>query len=444
MLGDIFVGLIDQSVTSFNEDLISFLNQSVSPYHAVLDISRQLMEANFVQLEEKKIWDLQPGGKYFVVRGGSSIAAFVIGSKSPPEDGIRLLGAHTDSPVLTIKPQPEIEKDGLLQLGVEVYGGALLNPWFDRDLSVAGRVSFSIDNESVLGSSVIDFKRPVAFIPSLAIHLDRDANSNRTINSQKHIVPVIMQLSDAGSVDFRNYLKQTLIKDNALLKVDNVLDYDLVLYDTQPASFVGLKKEFIASARLDNLLSCYSCLRAMLESNFSYSSMLIFNDHEEVGSGSSIGAQGPFLKSVLRRLCGNEEAFIRSSQSSILISTDNAHAVHPNYSDRHDKNHSPRLNEGPVIKINANQRYATNSKTAGLFRMLADSVGVPVQTFVMRSDMRCGSTIGPISAMETGISTLDVGAPTLGMHSIRELAGYKDAQSLAMVLRAVLDCSQLD
>jgi aspartyl aminopeptidase len=364
-----------------------------------------------------------------------------VGAKSQPEKGIRLLGAHTDSPVLAVKPQPDIKKEGLLQIGVEVYGGALLNPWFDRDLSVAGRVSF-LEEGNFLRSSLVNFSEPIAFIPSLAIHLDRDANRNKNINSQKHILPIMMHLGEESSFDFRAILKRQMEQQHSLQKIDRILDYDLVLYDTQKASYVGLEHEFIASARLDNLLSCYSCLRAMLASDFQHSSLFIFNDHEEVGSASNIGAQGPFLKDVLRRMCGTEEALIRSAQGSVLISTDNAHAVHPNFSDRHDKNHSPRLNDGPVIKVNTNQRYATNSDTAGLFRMLAHSAEVPVQTFVMRTDMRCGSTIGPISATETGISTLDVGVPTLGMHSIRELAGYKDAHGLFQVLRSFLDLEE--
>ena len=428
---------ISDSISSFNEGLKAFLDQSVSPYHAVMKVSEALSDAGFVLLDEQAEWNLEGEGKYFVVRGGSSIAAFTVGAKFQLERGIRLLGAHTDSPVLAVKPQPDVKKEGLLQIGVEVYGGALLNPWFDRDLSIAGRVSF-LGEGKVLQSSLINFSEPIAFIPSLAIHLDRDANQNRSINSQKHILPIVMHLTDDRSLDFKTLLKRQLEHQYSSKKIDRILDYDLVLYDTQKASYVGFENEFIASARLDNLLSCYSCLQAMLASDFQYPSLFIFNDHEEVGSASSIGAQGPFLKDVLRRICRTEEAFIRTAQGSVLISTDNAHAIHPNFSDRHDRNHGPRLNAGPVIKVNTNQRYATNSETAALFRMAAHSVEVPVQTFVMRSDMRCGSTIGPITAAETGISTLDVGVPTLGMHSIRELAGYDDAHALFQVLKAFL------
>ena len=431
------------SISSFNEGLKTFLNQSVSPYHAVREVSKALSDAGFISLDEQAEWNLEGEGKYFVVRGGSSIAAFTVGAKFQSERGIRLLGAHTDSPVLAVKPKPDIKKEGLLQIGVEVYGGALLNPWFDRDLSIAGRVSF-VEQGNVLGSGLINFSEPIAFIPSLAIHLDRDANKNRSVNSQKHILPIVMHLTDESSLDFKTLLKRQVEREHGLKKIDRILDYDLVLYDTQKASYVGLEHEFIASARLDNLLSCYSCLKAMLASDFQYPALFVFNDHEEVGSASNIGAQGPFLKDVLRRICRTEEAFIRSAQGSVLISTDNAHAIHPNFSDRHDINHSPRLNDGPVIKVNTNQRYATNSETAGLFRMLAHSVEVPVQTFVMRSDMQCGSTIGPISAAGTGISTLDVGVPTLGMHSIRELAGYKDAHALFQVLKAFLDLKDID
>ena len=433
---------ISDSISSFNEGLKTFLDQSVSPYHAVMKVSEALSDAGFVLLDEQAKWNLEGEGKYFVVRGGSSIAAFTVGAKFQVERGIRLLGAHTDSPVLAVKPQPDVKKEGLLQIGVEVYGGALLNPWFDRDLSIAGRVSF-LEEGKVLRSSLINFSEPIAFIPSLAIHLDRDANQNRSINSQKHILPIVMHLTDGRSPDFKTLLKRQLEHQYSSKKIDRILDYDLVLYDTQKASYVGFENEFIASARLDNLLSCYSCLQAMLASDFKYPSLFIFNDHEEVGSASNIGAQGPFLKDVLRRICRTEEAFIRTAQGSVLISTDNAHAIHPNFSDRHDRNHGPRLNAGPVIKVNTNQRYATNSETAALFRMAAHSVEVPVQTFVMRSDMRCGSTIGPITAAETGISTLDVGVPTLGMHSIRELAGCEDAHALFQVLKAFLSMEDI-
>ncbi|MCB1849056.1 MAG: M18 family aminopeptidase, partial [Halieaceae bacterium] len=222
-------------------------------------------------------------------------------------------------------------------------------------------------------------------------------------------------------------------------QVQQVLDYELCFYDTQAPALVGLQQEFIASARLDNLLSCFVGLQALLQSDAAASSLLVCNDHEEVGSLSAAGAQGPMLSSLLKRLAGSESAYAALVEGSLMISADNAHAIHPNYADRHDDNHGPLMNAGPVIKINANQRYASNSETSGFFRMLAAREQVPVQSFVVRTDMACGSTIGPITAGGTGIRTLDVGAPTLGMHSIRETAGVRDAWQLQRVLRRFYD-----
>jgi len=349
-----------------------------------------------------------------------------------------MVGAHTDSPCLMVKPQPELVRQGCFQLGVQVYGGALLNPWFDRDLSLAGRVSYR-DGRGRLCSALLDFGRAIATIPSLAIHLDREANQNRTVNAQTDIVPLLSLASEKEVPDFRELLAEQLRHQHPGIDLEQVLDFELSFYDTQPAAPVGMHNEFIASARLDNLLSCFTGLEALLQAGGEQSCLLICNDHEEVGSLSTSGAQGPLLRSVLRRLAGDEERYVRLTASSLMISADNAHGIHPNYADRHDANHGPRINGGPVIKINANQRYATNSETASLYRMLAQEEGVPVQSFVVRSDMGCGSTIGPITAGGTGIPTLDIGVPTFAMHSIRELAGSEDAWGLCRVLRRFYD-----
>ncbi|MDP4917597.1 MAG: M18 family aminopeptidase, partial [Haliea sp.] len=314
------------------------------------------------------------------------------------------------------------------------YGGALLNPWFDRDLSLAGRVSFA-DAVGTLQTAMVDFRRPLGVIPSLAIHLDREANQSRSVNPQTDILPVLALQADAKLPDFRDLLAQRLREEHPGCDVQRVLDYELSFYDTQPAALVGLHEEFIASARLDNLLSCFTGLQALLAADGKQSCLLVCNDHEEVGSLSTSGAQGPLLMSALRRMAPDEVALAQLVEYSLMISADNAHGVHPNYADRHDDNHGPLLNAGPVIKINANQRYATNAETAGMFRLLAEAEGVPVQSFVVRSDMGCGSTIGPITAGGTGIRTLDVGVPTFAMHSIRELAGRDDAAHLSRVLR---------
>ncbi len=418
-------------IETFNCDLLEFLAASPTPFHAVQQMEIRLSQAGFVVLREADDWTLHAGGRYCVIRNSSSIVAFTLGEKSILDQGLRMVGAHTDSPCLKVKPQPELFKKGYFQLGVEVYGGALLNPWFDRDLSLAGRVSFR-DTSGNIGSVLIDFKRAIATIPSLAIHLDREANSARSINAQTDIPPVVMQTNDKQT-SFRELLLAQIRQEHPSCEACKVLDYELSFYDAQPAAIIGLHNEFIASARLDNLLSCYIGLQAILADSTEYR-VLVCNDHEEIGSQSAAGAQGPMLRSVISRLLVNEKEFTRTIDRSMMISVDNAHGVHPNFSDRHDANHGPLLNGGPVIKINANQRYATNSETSSLFRHWCESADEPVQAFVVRTDMGCGSTIGPITASEIGVQTLDIGVPTFAMHSIRELAGSSDAYSLYKVL----------
>lgn len=417
----------------FNQSLCEFIAQATTPFHAVATMTAELEAAGYSFLAEDAPWDLVPGGKYYVVRNGSALVAFGVGREQGATAGMRMVGAHTDSPCLMVKPTPEKVQQGYFQLGVEVYGGALLNPWFDRDLSLAGRVSYRCENGQ-LRSSLIDFRSAIATVPSLAIHLDKEANKARSVNPQTDILPLLCQLDDGESLEFRDLLKQRLLLEHPQCQVAKILDYELCFYDTQLPALVGLRGDFLASARLDNLLSCFTGLQAMLNWDEASSVLLICTDHEEVGSQSAAGAQGPLLASVLQRLAGDQVAYAALTERSMMISADNAHGVHPNFSDRHDDNHGPILNCGPVIKINANQRYATNSETAGLFRMLAEQEGVPVQSFVVRSDMGCGSTIGPITAGGVGVRTVDIGVPTFGMHSIRELAGSSDACDLGRVL----------
>ncbi len=416
------------------QGLLDFLRTSPTPFHAVANMRRQLTEAGFETLAEGEAWRLEPGKRYLVTRNQSSIIAFVYGREEMLSCGIRMLGAHTDSPCLRVKPRPEITRFNYQQLGVEVYGGALLAPWFDRDLSLAGRVSYG-DGQGRLHTSLVDFASPVAIIPSLAIHLDRGVNDNRSINAQKDIVPVLLQIpSGQAAPDFRDLLAGQLRRERPDLDVQRVLDYEISLYDTQPPSLVGLQEDFIASARLDNLLSCYLGLQALLQADDEVSGLLICTDHEEVGSASACGAKGPMLQQFLERLLPDAETRLRVIDKSLMISADNAHGIHPNFMDRHDENHGPLLNAGPVIKINANQRYATASDGSGLFRLLCEAAQVPVQQFVARTDMGCGSTIGPLVASEVGVKTLDIGLPTFAMHSIRELAGRRDAEYLHRVL----------
>lgn len=427
------------SVASFNGELLQFLQQSPTPFHAVNNLAQKLTDSGFVQLHESDHWNLKAKQKYLVVRNNSALIAFKTGQSDPVEQGFRIAGAHTDSPCLKIKPKPEIRKQSYLQLGVEVYGGALLHPWFDRDLSIAGRVDFET-KKGDLRTSLINFEAPVAFIPSLAIHLNRAANDGHKINKQKELPPIVLQIADKAKFSFDDLLLKTLRKDTANRTADTILAHELFLYDTQKPALIGLKQDFIASARLDNLLSCFLACQALIKSNSRSASVLVCNDHEEVGSVSTTGAQGPFLKSVLERIVynssGDRDAMERAIHNSSLWSIDNAHGIHPNYADKHDDKHSPNLNGGPVIKINANQRYASSSQSIALFKSVCNKCKVPYQSFVMRSDMACGSTIGPITAAGIGINTVDVGIASFGMHSIRELAGVKDADSLAKIVTA--------
>ncbi|MDC0663525.1 M18 family aminopeptidase [Marinobacter sp. SS21] len=425
----------------FNQNLLTFLERSPTPWHAVARMAEQLDQAGFQRLDERDAWQLESSCGYYVVRNGSSLVAFRTGSGRPIERGIRMVGAHSDSPCLKVKPNPEIRRKGYFQLGVEMYGGVLLNPWFDRDLSLAGRVTY-LDNAGQVADTLVDFRKPVAFIPSLAIHLDREANNSRSVNPQTDLPPILMQVPESDSTSFTDLLKAQIATESPGLEVDRVLGYELSFYDAQPPSIVGLRDEFIASARLDNLLSCYIGIQALLAGDGSEPSLFVCNDHEEVGSVSAEGAQGPFLSSVLERWCGNEDK-TRIIARSMMISADNAHGIHPNYIDRHDANHGPVINQGPVIKVNHNQRYATNSRSAALYRHISDELGLPHQSFVVRSDMACGSTIGPLTAGMLGITTLDIGVPQFGMHSIRELAGARDSYTLYQVLRAFMNRPQV-
>ncbi|PXX99621.1 M18 family aminopeptidase [Halomonas sp. LBP4] len=424
------------------ERLLDFLRRSPTPWHAVANMAARLEGAGFRRLDETEAWQLAPGERVFVTRNDSSIIALQL-----PEGALaalRMIGAHTDSPGLRLKPHAAQTAAGWLQLGVEVYGGALLAPWFDRELGLAGRVHVRHPDGHLEGV-LLHVDRAVAIIPSLAIHLDREANNGRALNAQTEMAPVFLQGGDRP--DLERLLLAWLDEQHGLSGAE-ILDVELAFHDMQPPSRVGVEGELIAGAQLDNLLSCFIGLEALLASDGSQGALLVANDHEEVGSASACGAQGPFLGDVLKRVNAQlgeagDEGFIRLIQASRMISCDNAHALHPNFPDKHDAAHGPAINGGPVIKVNANQRYATNSATAAMFRDLCREVGEPVQTFVTRADMACGSTIGPITATELGVPTLDVGVPQWAMHSIRETAGARDVASLARVLTAFCNRAEL-
>ena len=409
--------------TNIAQSLCDYIADSPTPFHATQTLLQEFINSGFTQLNEADDWTIENNKAYVITRNDSSIIAFRTGADY--EQGFQMLGAHTDSPCLRIKPNPEITKHGYTQLGVEVYGGALLHPWLDRELSIAGRVS-GVTESGDLFHELIDFKKPIAIIPNLAIHLDREANTKRAINPQNHLPIIIGQGSD---IDFKALLLQQL-SAQGFKGAKQVLEFELSCYDVQAPSIAGLNDEFICASRIDNLLSTYIGARAILDTNTDQASLFISTDHEEVGSASACGAQGPFLKSVLQRLTDSPAAMTQLVSRSTMVSCDNAHGIHPNYADKHDQNHGPILNAGPVIKINNNQRYASNSISSAKFKQICEKLAIPVQTFVTRSDMGCGSTIGPITATELGIETLDIGAPQWAMHSIRETAGTQDCEYL--------------
>ncbi|WP_417598232.1 M18 family aminopeptidase [Oceanospirillum sp.] len=417
----------------FNQQLLTFLDASPTPFHATKNIVEACLSTGFEVLEERNSWALKPGGRYVVTRNQSSVIAFTLPAEGDATaTGFRMSGAHTDSPCLKVKTNPDQKGQGFLRLGVEVYGGALLSTWFDRDLSVAGRVSYR-DSSDGIRHALINFERPIGTVPNLAIHLNREANKGVEINAQNHL-PIVLMQQEEGAQSFDDLLKGQL-EAQGVTDVSEVLEHECFAYDTQTAAVIGFKDDFIASARLDNLLSCFIGLKSLLDAPQEVPSLLVCNDHEEVGSMSASGAQGPFLQSVLKRIAGHEERYQQMIAASMMVSCDNAHGIHPNYASYHDNNHAPLLNAGPVIKLNANQRYASNSESSAWFRLACQQAGVEVQSFIMRSDLACGSTIGPITSAELGVRTIDVGVPQFAMHSVRELAGSRDAYKLYQVLK---------
>ena len=418
-------------------ELLTFLDNSPTPFHAVNESIKLLEGAGFKELSESESWEVQNGGSYYVVRNETTLAAFVVGEEPLWDGGVHLLGAHTDSPNLRLKPHSAYCKDGYIQLGVEIYGGVLLASWTDRDLGLSGRVIVG-DGEGSTRKKLVKIDKPIARVPQLAIHLNRDVNEKGLLlNKQDHLPPIIGLADDAKA--FSTWLNQEL----GLAKEEYILSFDLMLHPLEKPSLLGLEDEFICSPRLDNLAMCHVgiaalCGQAKVKS--SRTRMTVIYDHEEVGSSTTQGAAGTFLSDLLKRLVsvqgGNSEADCRVRAKSLLLSADMAHAVHPNYSARHDPEHQPRMNAGPCIKTNANARYATDGSTSAAFELICKSVDVPVQHFVSRSDMPCGSTIGPLSATRVGIPTVDIGNPMLSMHSAREMSGTLDHFLMLKAIRA--------
>ena len=407
----------------FVDRLTNFLDRSPTPWHAVANIAEHLERSGFIRLDERAAWCLEASATYFVVRSDGALVAW-----RQPVDvvGWTIFGAHTDSPNLRVRPDPVVKKHGYFQLGLEVYGGVLLSTWFDRDLSLAGRVA--IANEGAVLTELVDFERPVGMIPNLAIHLDRDANKGRKINPQDELPLVISRAEEDAEMDFSETIARELGRSAAEISA-----FEICAYPIEESQVIGLEGEFLASARLDNLLSCFIVSEALIQNEAAEGTMIVLNDHEEIGSVSTGGADGPFLESILRRATIFSD-FERVRVNSLMVSIDNAHGVHPNYASKHDESHRPLLNEGPVVKVNANHRYATTAITQGLIEQAAERADVSLQYFSGRADLGCGSTIGPLTAGRLGIDTIDLGCAQFAMHSARETCGIKDPELMLKLL----------
>jgi aspartyl aminopeptidase len=426
------------------DDLLTFIDSSPTPYHAVATAIGRLEQAGFTALDAGDAWSLEAGARHYVVRAGGSLAAFEVGQHAPADAGFRIIGAHTDSPNLRIKPNADVQAEGYHQLGVEPYGGVLTHTWLDRDLSLAGRVT--LREKKRTSTRLVDFEKPLLRIPNLAIHLNREIRTDGLkLNAQRHLVPI---LGLSRETSFVELLCEELARAGGKgPKVEDVLAWELMAYDVQPSTRSGAQSEFIHAPRLDNLASSHAGVVALCDSaqagTVGITRAIVLYDHEEVGSRSGQGAGGTFLKDTLARIAngfegadGSSQDFARAISRSWLISADMAHAVHPNYADRHEPGHRPMIGRGPVIKTNNNQSYATDAESAGYFAALCAKVGVTPQQFVTRSDLGCGSTIGPISAARIGIRTVDVGNPMLSMHSCREMAGAGDVEPMIDVFGA--------
>jgi aspartyl aminopeptidase len=418
-------------------DLIRFIDASPSPYHAAAEALRRLTGAGFTQLPPADAWPSGPG-RYIVVDGGS-LFAWIVPEGAAPGSRFRLLGAHTDSPTLRVKPRPETGRAGVRQLGVEIYGGPLLNSWLDRDLGLAGRVVVRTPGGPQV--RLIRVHRPLLRIPQLAIHLDPGVREGLKLDAQQHLVP-IWSLGDPEPGEFASFLAKELG-----LSPGDVLSHDVVTYDLTGGTLAGAGEEFVSSARLDNLACSHASVTALGETALGdtaaeHVSAIVLFDNEETGSQTATGARGAWLgrqmeRSVLARGGGRDD-FLRAVADSLHVSADMTHATHPNYADRHEPGHWVALGGGPVVKVSANDFYSTTAPTQAAFLLAAEQAGVPVQYFVNRSGVRSGSTIGPIVAAGLAIPSADVGNPTLAMHSARELAGTADAAMMAAAMKAFL------
>ncbi|MEN9443214.1 MAG: hypothetical protein RIS47_104 [Bacteroidota bacterium] len=408
--------------------LLDFINNSPSQYHATENSAIYLTKHGFTELQFYAKWNLIPCGKYFVRRNMSTLVAFVVGTEPLAEQGFRIVASHTDSPGFKVKPQPDqFTNSHYHKLNTEVYGGPIFSTWLDRPLSLAGRVSLRSANPLTPNNKLLRIAHPLLVIPNLAIHLNRDINDGKSFNAQIDMLPILGQIGD----QFAHRSLSRIIADELNVAATDVIDFDLHLYDTQPGSIVGANSEFISSARLDNLAMVHASLLALATSTPAKATNLIsLFDNEEIGSQTKQGAGAPILKQIMQRIVsnlgGSDEDYFRALHHSFMISADMAHAVHPNFPEKHDPNLRPEINKGPVVKVHAGQKYTTDSDSSAVYEMICQEAEIPYQKFVNRSDLRGGSTLGCISATHVDIRSVDIGNPMLSMHSIRELAGTSD------------------
>lgn len=431
---------ISKDTRTHTQDLLDYIDASPSPWHAALETSQRLSKAGFIALHEAHSWQLQEGGKYYVTRGDASIIAFIIGARDLLQTGIRMVGAHTDSPGLRLKPHPAFASDGLIRIGVEVYGGPILATFTDRDLSIAGRVT--LRTKDSFRTTLVKFDKAVMRLPNLAIHMNREVNDKGLVLNKQTELPLIFAENETGIAAEQQFLHH--LANSLNTKIENILTFEFNVFDTQKGSFWGANQEFIANSQLDNLASCHAAIEALIASkNPMVTRLCALFDHEEVGSDSATGANGNFLADVVSRIVTHQtsesDAQQRILAKSFFISADMAHAFHPNYAGAYEPYHHIHVNQGPVIKTNANQRYTTNAETAAQFIRLCEEAHVPYQQYSHRTDLGCGSTIGPLIASNLGVASVDVGCPIWAMHSIRESAGVQDHAYMTQVLKQHFD-----
>ena len=427
----------------FADSLIDFLNDSPVNFLAAKTITGMLDDAGFSRLDPSDPWDLLPGGKHYVVKNGSAVFAFVVGTGGPTS-GFKIISAHSDSPGFRIKPHAEMLSDGnIVKLNTEVYGGPILYTWFDRPLSIAGRVILRSANPLRPESRTVHFRRPLLTIPHLAIHFNRAVNEGNPLSKQKDMLPVIGIVNSALE---RDNLLLNLVGEELDVDPSQILDFDLSLYDTTPACRLGLNDEFISAGRLDDLMMAHAAVTALLESDdMAMTRVAAIFDNEETGSGTKQGAASPVLDHILRRISSiafgaNEEDYFRAIDNSFMISADNGHALHPNYPEKQDPTNHPTLGAGPIIKINANCKYMTDADSAAVFRTICEQAEVPVQYFVNHSDVAGGSTLGNILTSQIDLRGVDMGAAIWAMHSVRETASVADHDYIIRAFTQFYNC----